>query len=75
MCRMPMTHEMEGPSSGRGWGGAFDRVQSVSEIAMDLWISTFNAVINNVPSSTTAAINAANQAVAAFKETFKKENK
>ena len=67
-----MHGEMEGPSFGRGWGGGSGGQQSVEELAMSLWTSTFYNVLTG--NTTTQAINAANQAVAAFRETFKQEN-
>ena len=67
-----MREEMEGPSFGRGWGVGSSRQQSVEELAMSLWTSTFYNVLTG--NTTTQAINAANQAVAAFRETFKQEN-
>ena len=67
-----MYEEMEGPSFGRGWGGGSGGQQSVEELAMSLWTSTFYNVLAGT--TTTQAINAANQAAAAFRETFKQEN-
>ena len=67
-----MYEEMEGPSFGRGWGEGYGRQQSVEELAMSLWTSTFYNVLAGT--TTTQAINAANQAVAAFRETFTQEN-
>ena len=67
-----MHDEMEGPSFGRGWGGGSGGQQSVEELAMSLWTSTFYNVLTG--NTTTQAINAANQAAAAFRETFKQEN-
>ena len=70
-----MYGETEGPSFGRGWGGGSSRQQSVEELAMSLWTSTFyNVLASAAGTTTTQAINAANQAVAAFRETFKQEN-
>ena len=67
-----MNDEMEGPSFGIGWGEGHGRQQSVEELAMSLWTSTFYSVLTG--NTTTQAINAANQAAAAFRETFKQEN-
>ena len=67
-----MHEEMEGPSFGRGWGEGSGRQQSIEELAMSLWTSTFYNVLTG--NTTTQAINAANQAAAAFRETFKQEN-
>lgn len=70
-----MHEEMEGPSFGRGWGEGYGRQQSVEELAMSLWTSTFyNVLASAAGTTTTQAINAANQAAAAFRETFKQEN-